>query len=1015
MLQSKRRWRATLLLPGTLLLLLSGAALTEAGRANAGRTGEGTDMRKSEARVPENLYRGELAAYPGAWSFLLGRSDIILVSDRQLEALSDPDKVLNLALTFDKREESLRQICERARAAGHRTLILAFDHFFSQYRPGQEGPRRLTPDMDEYVQRIAAISRFAQGYGLGLELSLLSPLEIGPAYTAQTGESGVWMHFRKGTRDPKTGAFSVSLWRQRNWANNKGVISIADAGVRVFAFRETPVSGTPYRVVAPKALVEISDGVRVELVGEPQGNAGAQRVQVRGEGQTGPGDLNRVLVVQSYKTPEMDYFGEGALPFLQKLVDKYADAGVKLNGLYSDEMHIQQDWNYFGHHDNGEFALRYVSPGLARRFAALYGDEYRDFAKYLIYFVHGQEDYATDLSAGEDAMHVFGATPEAIRRTALFRSRYYRLLQDGVVELFVKAKRHAETRMGHRLDARAHATWAQSPTIDFWRTGAESMHRNAYEYTSNFVWSNTVHQAASACHDYFAWGDFLTGNGNDHAEGGWLDRDYYGLALACSTGILNEVPLSYAAHWGMPAEVSRRRDALVSAYGAAGSPLYGMVQEMQHRDVEVLMLYPLDLVAVEERFGSWMTQYGYANYVTPAKLLERGRVVNGAIEMAGRRFTTLVALFEPFPSKRLLGLLRRFVEGGGRLVWSGPPPVLSQEGDSILAEWQNLAGVDYTPAASEGRLAPGRQIVFEGALKGVAPQTVLTDFLVDRIYPVAPRRGTRTVARVEGKELIVGTRRTVPGGGSVTFLGYRPRDDQSRSLGYESRNWFEALSALGAYPASGRWQTVNDNTEHLSRTTSYLACRFPNGATAIAPHLRELEEGWPGGFARNAEQDREIIKKIALPSEALHLRGFKVNGHTVSYDGEGAVTFRVNAGGALIAFAGRGAQRITVDGRTTVFADAGIREVAWAPLAATRRVRGGAALQIMARGKGTVRIPVPKLPDDLQLFVEGPMPGRRGEPVPSRRAGGFLVFTVGAAQSDRWLYAVPGQAAKASG
>ena len=41
-----------------------------------------------------------------------------------------------------------------------------------------------------------------------------------------------------------------------------------------------------------------------------------------------------------------------------------------------------------------------------------------------------------------------------------------------------------------------------------------------------------------------------------------------------------------------------------------------MVQDMQHRDVDVLMLYPLDLVAVEERFGSWMTQYGYANYVT---------------------------------------------------------------------------------------------------------------------------------------------------------------------------------------------------------------------------------------------------------------------------------------------------------------------------------------------------------------------------------------------------------------
>ena len=79
-------------------------------------------------------------------------------------------------------------------------------------------PRKLTPDMDEYIQKIAAIGKFAEGYGLGLELSLLSPLEIGPAYRARTGESGMWLHYRKGLRDPKTGAFDVQLWRQTRWA-----------------------------------------------------------------------------------------------------------------------------------------------------------------------------------------------------------------------------------------------------------------------------------------------------------------------------------------------------------------------------------------------------------------------------------------------------------------------------------------------------------------------------------------------------------------------------------------------------------------------------------------------------------------------------------------------------------------------------------------------------------------------------------------------------------------------------
>lgn len=956
------------------------------------------------APVPENLYTGELVSYPGPWSFMLGRAGIILVSDEELDRLGDPDTVINLSCTFDKVEKSLRQVCEEAQAGGTRTLIIAFDHFFKQYRPGQDQPRRLTPDMDEYIQRIAAIGKFAHTYGLGLELSLLSPLEIGPAYRAATGESGVWMHYRKGLRDPKTGAFDVQLWRQHRWTNNKGPIDIEDAGVRVFAFKETSVHQTSYRYVDPNSIVEISDGVQVEPCNGLDTGI-AQRIRVYGEGHTGIGPLDRVLVVQQYRTPEMDYFSDQAMPFLKRLVDKYVAAGVTLNGLYSDEMHIQQDWGYFNHHDNGEFAVRYVSPGLAKRFADRYGEQYRDFAKYLVYFCYGQEDAAHDLSAKEGVMHTFGNTPETVRETALFRSRYYRLLQDGVVDLFTNAKRYAEQGMGHRLEARAHATWAESPTIDKWNVGEDRHAPNQYEYTSNFVWSCTVHQAAAACHDYFKWGDFLTGNGNDHAEGGWLDRDYFALALGCSTGILNEVPYSYAAHWGMPDALSQRRMSLVNTFGAAGSPLFGIVQDMQHRDVDVLMLYPIDLVAAEERFGSWMTQYGYANYVTQAKLLERAEVVPGGLEMAGRRFTTLATLFEPFPSKAFIAFARAFVENGGRLVWSGPPPVLDTDGESTLPAWCDLAGVDYVPSIEEGRRAPGRQIAFENTLAKAAPQTVLTDFIVDRLFPVTPREGTETVARV--RDLVAGTHRRLPSGGSVTVLGYRPRDDQAQSLGYETRNWFEVLDAVGAYPPTGRIEGVNDNTEYLSRTTDYLACRFPNGAVAIAPHLQRVEECWPGGFARNADEDKAIVDKLELPSEHLSLADFKVNGHAVTFEGDRAVTFRVNEAGDLVAFCGFNSDRIAVDGRTTVYSDAPIHLAAWAPVEPERQVAGGAAFLMFFHGTGALHIPVAGCPDNVELVAEGAKPGSRGAVIPCHVENGVLTFTLEGATTNRWLYVVP--------
>lgn len=961
--------------------------------------------------VKWNAYKGELITYPGPWAFEIGKSAVILVSDLELQTMaSNPDAILNLSLTYEPLNTTLRQVCARAQAAGQRTLIIAFDHFFSQYRPGQTGPRRWTPDMDEYVQRIKKISDFAGKFRLGLELSILSPLEIGPAYRRATGESGEWMHYRKGLRDPKTGRFSVQLWQQKRWANNKGIVELEDAGVRVFAFKEQVIPGTPYRVVAPESIVEITDVAKVEqwdgMVARGASDYRAQRIRVYGEGRTEIGDLDRVLVVQQYRTPEMDYFSTKALPFLKALIDKYAEAGVKLHGLYADEMHIQQDWDYFNHHENGEFAMRYVSPGLAKEYAKRFGSEYEDFAKYLVYFVYGQEDFSNNVMAKQRAMCVFGSSPEDIRRTALFRARYYHLLQDGVVDLFAQAKRYAEQRMGYKLEARAHATWAESPTIDKWDTGQLPMFPSAYEYTSNFVWSNTVHQSAAACSDYFKWGDFLTGNGNDHAEGGYADRNYYALALACSTGILNEVPYSYAAHWGMPSEISRRRSQLESAFGTGGSPLFGLVEEMEHRDVDVLMLYPIDLVAVEERFGSWMTQYGYANYVTASKLLEAGRLDGPAIRLGGRRFSTLVVTFEPFPSARVLNVMKQFVEAGGRLVWSGPPPVLTQEGDDALSVWQGIFGVEYTPGQSEGIAAPGRKVMFEGRLKDVQPQTILTDFLVDRVYPVKPNEHTSVVARI--KDMTVGTLRQVGDTGLAVFLGYRPRDDQSASLGYETRNWFEVLCAIGAYAPTGRFSDVNDNTEYISRTSPYLTCRFPNGAVSIAPHFKEMEETWPGGFARKQDEDKAYMERHPLPPNDLKLKDFRVNGHSITFNGQGAMAFRVSEAGDLIAFAGSQCAKIVVDGRDFIFSDQEqpVHQIAWAPVPEGRRVPGGAVMQIMVYGTAKVRIPVTGVSSDVELVVEGSKPGSRGAVIPSRLQNGVLFFEVTDQTSGRWMYVV---------
>ncbi len=862
-----------------------------------------------------------LLTFPLQWQFSLPGQHIILTSDQQLLDLQDPDKKINMSLGLEKNYKSLREIREAARQKGCRTVKLAFDNFFRQYRKDGGDERKLLPDSDEYIHRIQKISKFLDEYNLGLELSLLSPLELGPAFQKYGGESGRWVQYKTDLRDPETGKFSLMFWEQLAWSNNKGKINLKRSGIRAFAYKGKTIAIGSYVVVNPKDIIEITSGVKFdEWPGtESPENAGfrSRRIRVYHEGETDLMGYDRVFVVLSYETPEMDYFSPLAQPFLKELLQKYYDAGINLDGLYSDEMHIQQDWNYFGHHDNGQFNLRYLTENMAKEYSNLYNVSYQNMDKLMLYFVFGPPIYQNNTRASRNSQIVMGESPADIQRTFLFRDRYYKMLNNRVVDLFVSAKQFAEKLYGKDLLTRAHATWAQSPTIDQWDVGYLNANRHKYEYTPNFIWSNTVHQAASACYDYFKWGEYLTGNGTDHPEGGWSDRNYYGSALACSFGILNKYPNSYNGFWGMPAPVRERIHSIVSAYGANAMPTIKSITENVHRDVDVLMLYPMNLVAFEERFGSWMVQYGYTNYITAEKLLEMGQVrEDGKIHIAGRTFTTLIALFENLPQPGLLEMMDKLALNGGNVIWSGPPPLIDAAGEDCTARWQKLFGVNYQPSIFQGEIAAGKTVTFHNRFSSIPPQTILTDFIVDRIYPVEGNTGSEIIAKVE--EQVVGASRK-HGKGSTCYLGFRPRDDQSASLGREQRTWFEVLNWLGAYAPTGKFTDVNDNTEYLSRTTDYLCTRFPNGTTIIARHYRNHQESWPGGFSRDKAQDEEIIRQNPMPPDNISLQNFKVNGHELVYDGRLILAFNSDPSGHLIAFEGHDCNQIRIDDDTFVF------------------------------------------------------------------------------------------------
>lgn len=887
---------------------------------------------------------------------------IILTSDQQLNDLMDPEKKIDMSLGYDKRILSLKDVCENGQRNGDRELTVAFDEFFRQYRTQAGTERRLTPDMDEYVQKIKFISDYAKKYGMGLCLSLLSPLELGPAYKNQTGEAGRWLNYKVGFRNPSDGSFSLPIWQQLYWTNNKGKFQIKLKGVKAYAFREKALGNSPLRAVAPEDIIEIQ-GVKYEagdtINGATNNHATwidtsndvsdmefpVRSLRVYYDGPEQLAGYDRVMVVLEYESPEMDYFSPKAPEFLKGLMDKYHENGINLTSFYSDEMHIQQDWSYFTHHENGQFAVRYLTPGFSERYERTYGQALDD--KYMLYFAYGAPNYLPTAGAVRNVQYVMGETPEAIHATFLLRDRYYKMLNHGVVDLFNDAKKYACGLFGREMATSAHSSWAESPTIDFWDW--EQLHENAYkyEYTPNFVWSNTVHQAAAACYDYFKWGEYLQPTGNDFAECGWGDRNYYGAAMGTSIGVINKYPNAYAAAWGMPHRSLEWKSALNDAYGAQASYPMRLMTDNVHRDIEVLVLYPMNLVAVEERFGSWMTQYGYCNYLTADKLTEMGRVTeDGHIRVAEKQYGTLVAMFEPMPQKGLLEMMARFVEKGGKVVWFGMPPLLDSEGNDCTAQWSALFGASYRHNEYLGEMAPGKKIAFSNTLANVPEQLILTDLLVDKIYPVTVSDGAETTAKVEN--LTVGTKMK-HGKGAAYFCGFRPRDDQSASLGYETRTLFEILNAADAYPSSGRFGT-NDNPSVIARTTDYFATAFPNGTTAIVKHYRTHRENWEGGFSRNEEADRKAYAANPLPSDRMELRGMKINGHEVTYEGKMNMAFRTGTDRRLCAFNGRECTGVTIDGTEYRFSDTPV-DVTFVPA-------GDNGFRACVKGTGKVSLPL---------------------------------------------------------
>ena len=145
-----------------------------------------------------------------------------------------------------------------------------------------------------------------------------------------------------------------------------------------------------------------------------------------------------------------------------------------------------------------------------------------------------------------------------------------------------------------------------------------------------------------------------------------------------------------------------------------------------------------------------------------------------------------------------------------------------------------------------------------------------------------------------------------------------------------------------------------------------------------------------------------------MPSGALNLKDFSVNGHRLSFEGELVVAFRVDDRSALTAFAGHNCQKISINEREFVFANQPVALAAWAPVLPARRVPGGAILEVWVQGEAEMSLPLPAGVEKGELYFQGSRVGSFGEKIVCECAGGVLRFKTRNDWGQRHLFFVPG-------
>ena len=207
---------------------------------------------------------------------------------------------------------------------------------------------------------------------------------------------------------------------------------------------------------------------------------------------------------------------------------------------------------------------------------------------------------------------------------------------------------------------------------------------------------------------------------------------------------------------------------------------------------------------------------------------------------------------------------------------------------------------------------------------------------------------------------------------------------------------FDLLCSMDGYDPAG--------AEVRSRPADslYVYNRFANGAVTVANHYRTFYEHWNSLFFRDNGDDTAVLEGRTLPPVEIALDE-TLFGHRIQYRGLDTLTYRLDAQGTPVGYAGNLDCALTVDGKTYRFAGMPGR-VVWSVLDRDALAPGIRAAMILRYAQaGMVTLPNTLGTDALRAGVCGEEMFAVERALPVRAADGYLEIELGEAERNRWV------------